>query len=186
MDMYRKPEEAPMHPLVRFKREKTAYAHLIYYGACDKGVVPRCYGWLNLTADDLDSMKLMPNISRRPAWLDFREDDTLPRALLLEYFDNAERLSMYNITPEVADRALRALYCVDASYIKHGDVSPRNILLLPEGRVVLVDFDSADYLGRDPKRPLLRQALFLEISGAWSQFYQFLVRVFHVHAKCPL
>lgn len=41
MDIYRKPEEAPTHALVRFKREKTAYAHLIHYDARDKGAVPQ-------------------------------------------------------------------------------------------------------------------------------------------------
>ena len=34
----------------RFEIERDAYAHLLHYGACEYGAVPRCYGWIELSA----------------------------------------------------------------------------------------------------------------------------------------
>lgn len=70
-----------------------------------------------------------------------------------EVFVNAERLSRENITEDIADKVLRALCDVHATYVYHGDIHRRNILLLLGERIVWIDFDhsrcaSNERLGR--------------------------------------
>lgn len=182
MEGYRKPEEAPPHPLERFAKEQAAYAHLLHYGASEKGAVPHCYGWLECSADDMAAIAALPDIER--PWQMMKNDPTPPKALLLEYFSDAERLSIDTITPIVADKALRALYRIHASYILHSDIHGRNVLVLPDGRVVWIDFDASRYPRVIPTssdspggaaRPLRRQLLMDEFVRAWVHFYGELV-----------
>ncbi|KAJ3555307.1 hypothetical protein NM688_g2650 [Phlebia brevispora] len=145
-------------PMFRFRREKEAYAHLLHSGACAKGIVPHCYGWFDPKERDF-----FPNLldDRRP-----------PKAILLEYFPEAEQLSVLNITSEIADKALRGLYEIHASYVLHGDINKRNVLVLSNGRVVWIDFDEST-CGTETRcdRRLTRQKLLEELSFAWIIFY---------------
>lgn len=95
-----------------------------------------------------------------------------PKAILIEYFEEAERLSHRTVTPKIAQAALRALYDIHAASVRHGDVHLRNILLLPGKRVVWIDFDSSCCVngGR-----VLRQDLVTELRDAWSYMYHRLV-----------
>ena len=175
MGFYRKPEEAPPHPLKRFACEKDAYAHLLHYGACDKGAVPHCFGWLELSPADVDAIEALPGLAS--AWRGMRDDPSLPKALLLEYFPDAAQLSIDNVTSAVAQKVCRALYAVHACYVMHNDVNRRNILVLPDERVVWVDFD-ASWTARQSENepPLRRQYLMKEFTRGWAHCYVDLVR----------
>lgn len=165
------------HPFIRFEHERNAYAHLLHYGACAKGAVPQCHGWIDLTQDDVDSMKLVSTISEKHlAALNASAGRNPPKALVLEYFSCAKQISIDNVTPELANRALHALYWVHASYVWHRDFSRKNILVLPSERVAVVDFDAVDWHGKTTGRVPQRQVLFLEMMGAWAPFYSDMVR----------
>ncbi|OSD08689.1 hypothetical protein PYCCODRAFT_1473256 [Trametes coccinea BRFM310] len=170
LQFYYKPQDAPPHPMIRFASEIEAYAHLQHYGACDAGAVPKCFGWLELTSDDLEAIAALPVVAEE--WRYIKEDELPPKALLLEWFEGAQQLSIDNVTPAIADAGLRALYRVHASFVMHGDVHRRNILVLPGGRVVWIDFDAAFAACEStPDNPMRRQELFCELHRAWVFFY---------------
>ena len=153
---------------------KNAYEHLVHGGACQNGTVPFCFGWLELAKEDLDNLVKLPDLP--DAWSYIHQDDGLPKALLLEYFDGAERMTIDNITVKIADSAVRALYQVHASYVLHNDIHGRNVLVLPGGRVVWVDFDSTDTVDKSTEdRPIRRQELLEELVQSWDIFYNWMV-----------
>lgn len=141
--------------------------------------MPKCYGWLELSVDDMDSVASLPGISIRLQFL--KNDKKPPKALLLEFLEDAQQLSVKTITPQIADAALRSLYHVHASYILHGDMHDRNILVLPTGRVVWVDFDTCIVGGMSSEGipAIARQDLFDELARAWKIFYKEMV------SECP-
>jgi hypothetical protein len=61
-----------------------------------------------------------------------------PMALFLEYFPDMEHLGFYNFTADVANTTLSILTCIHKVHILHYDFVPRNILVSPGGRVVVV------------------------------------------------
>lgn len=101
------------------------------------------------------------------------EDERLPKALLLEYLPDAQNVTIDNVTIDIGDKALRALHAVHACYVFHGDIHGRNVLLLADGRVVWIDFDSAEC---ESSGKLSRAKLLDELSLAWGYFYSHLVR----------
>ncbi len=161
--------------MVRFEREKSAYAHLLHYGICEKGTVPRCYGWFDLSRAHVEHICALPGIDKSLATL--KDNRRTPKAIVLEYFSDAVRLSVTNITLDIADVALRALHTIHSAYVTHNDIHRRNILLLPDNRVVWVDFDSSTCLSEAGSK-MRRQDLLGELEEGWSLFYNFLVRAF--------
>lgn len=181
---YYKPQDAPPHPFRLFEREKKAYAHLVHYGACDKGIVPKCYGWLELSNDDVENILSLPGISESLQSL--KRDEGLPKALLLEYLPNATRISVDNISLELADAALRSFYHIHASYVVHRDVHGRNILVLEGGRVVWIDFDAAWTANEIVAEvPIRRQMMVDELARAWTYLYPELVSAILFGALSP-
>ncbi|EKM52945.1 uncharacterized protein PHACADRAFT_30068 [Phanerochaete carnosa HHB-10118-sp] len=122
-----------------FRRECEAYAHLLHFGICKRRIVPNCYGRTTLSPGHIGKLVALPAASDTVCALP--NEELPPKGILIEYFANAERLSHQNITPEVAQAALRALNAVHTGNVLHGDVHQRNILLLPDRRVVWIDFD---------------------------------------------
>jgi serine/threonine protein kinase len=59
-------------------------------------------------------------------------------ALLLEYFPNMKHVGFYNLTVGVANTALSILTRIHEAQVLHNDFVPRNILVSPSGRVVIV------------------------------------------------
>lgn len=162
---------------MRYAREKAAYEHLLHYGACAEGAVPQCYGWLELSAGDMDKIALVPAVTTRLRNL--KKDIGPPKAFLLGFFEDAAPVSIENVTEAVADSALRALCAIHASYVVYRDVSSRNILVLLGGRVVWVDFVAAA-TPSDPKRSVRRQDFLRELGKAWTHFYMRLVRRYEI------
>lgn len=109
-----------------------------------------------------------------------------PKALVLEFVENATRLSAENITIDIADRVVRGLAAIHAAYVRHGDVAGRNVLVLPQGRVVWIDFDQALCGEREDEREreqLSRQALLRELVGSWNLCYVSYVRAISVSSQ---
>ncbi|KAJ3552279.1 hypothetical protein NM688_g4232 [Phlebia brevispora] len=178
------PEEVVDHPdrdmpsiaMVRFRREKEAYAHLLHYGACQKRVVPMCYGWAELPSS------LVEELSERFGDVDGAEQVSQdiaclkdlsrpPKAIMLEYIEDAVNLSLSNVSTKIAETVLRALCVVHACYVKHNNIARRNILVLKDKRVVLVDFGHAYCVSRKKPDFVRRQDLLKELSRAWSFLY---------------
>lgn len=111
-------------PMAMFERERHAYAHLLRFGACKSGVVPKFYGCTTLSACDVDKLLAFPSISEKTRAL--AGDEPPPKAILIEYFSDAERLSQCNITPEVAQAALRALHLIHTAYVVARHAIPAN------------------------------------------------------------
>ncbi|KAJ3552277.1 hypothetical protein NM688_g4230 [Phlebia brevispora] len=169
-----------MMAMVRFRREAEAYSHLLHYGACQKGVVPMCYGWTELP------FALVDELSERFGDLDEPEiaayyvaclKDLIrpPKAIILEYIEDAEPLSLANVSTKIAATTLRALCDVHACYVKHNDVERRNILVLKDQRVILVDFDAAQCVSLRRPRYVRRQDFLNELAGGWSLLYADLI-----------
>ncbi|EKM52936.1 uncharacterized protein PHACADRAFT_147234 [Phanerochaete carnosa HHB-10118-sp] len=155
---------------VLFQRECNAYAHLLHFGVCKRGTVPHCYGWATLSSRDVGKLVALPLVSDVVRALSSEERP--PKDILIEYFANAERLSYRNITSEIAQVALRALHAINAANVIHGDVHRRNILLLPDKRVIWIDFDCSSCVSSGH---LMRQDFLRELRDAWSYMYEELV-----------
>lgn len=67
----------------------------------------------------------------------------LAAALLLKGFPSAKHLSWENLTPSLAVEAFRAVEAIHGALVIHGDVNERNILVVGDGKVVLIDFDAS-------------------------------------------
>lgn len=93
---------------------------------------------MELASCHLDAIFSLPDVTEN-AW-DLRIGDRLPRGIVLEFFPDAEVLTLENITPALTDRALRALYDIHSAYVQHCAVTRRHMLVLPGNRVVWADF----------------------------------------------
>ena len=155
----------------RFEQERDAYAHLVHGGVCDKGIVPKCFGWLTLTHEIIDKFGTLP--SQVDTARIMRNSETTPRGILLEYFPDAQQMDVTNVTEKLADVAMRGLAEINMAYVLHCDVHRRNILVLPGDRVVWVDFDHAKV--PSGKLTMIRQEFMYEMARGWTCFYEELV-----------
>src|SRR6266481_3206452 len=79
-------------------------------------------------------------MSQKHDWLlHFRSDAKPLKALVLEFLPDATRMTLRTITPQRAKDAMNGLDVIHRAHVLHGDVHPRNLMALPEGRVVWVD-----------------------------------------------
>ena len=136
-----------------------------------------CYGWLALSPQDIEKILAVPELDYIGQGLRSVKD-LGPHAILMEFFDNAARVSIDNVTEQIADAGMKALYDIHRSYVSHGDVHERNILVLPDGRVVWIDFDRSAAPKNLPTMSRLR--LLYEAAEGWGLFYQDLVRFNHI------
>jgi predicted Ser/Thr protein kinase len=115
--------------------EVNAYRHLYFHGIIDEGIVPRIFG---IDKWGVKQFKKTLRGAEIAAGMDFPV-----RVILMEYLEEAEELREENVTLDMAMKALRGIRRIHLASVKHGDVAPRNILVLPSGRVVWIDFSSA-------------------------------------------
>lgn len=145
-----------MDAIYRYRLEKEAYERLSHHGVCARGVAPQCYGWLYLDEERIQQIGLQG----RGAY-----------ALVLEYLEGAQPVTTHNITIDIADKALRGLCDIHAALVLHSDTETKgNLLLLPEGRVVWLDFDSSCC-----GPATTRNRLMYELARCWIYFYRTLV-----------
>ncbi|KAI9061102.1 hypothetical protein FKP32DRAFT_981184 [Trametes sanguinea] len=155
-----------------FEQELDGYAHLQHYGVIEKGVVPRCYGWLTLSPTHITQILKLPRLSKVAKSLEHARAP--PRAILLEYVADAQPLTIDNATDELANATLRGLAEIHSAYVVHGgDVHSRHILVAPDDRVVWVDFGrSRTPAGELEEVRCCRQDLFDELASGWSFLYE--------------
>lgn len=160
---------------MRFRKEVEAYAHLLHYGVDKAGVVPHCYGWLDLSDEDLDKIDGLP-VFEESELQPLQGTRRNPKGVLLEYFEDTKILSIDTVTYELGEIALKGIHAIHSAYVKHGDISRRNLLLLPNNRIVWIDFDhSVCASERNKKYRPDRKALLRELSETWCIFYGTLV-----------
>lgn len=121
--------------LNRFRCELNAYKNLASLGVCEKGLVPRCYGYI----DQLDPKEY------RPYFDHFLHDLYNPKAIIFEYLPNAESLNCVNYSKQRFQMVIDGLKEIHKAFIHHHDIYPRNMLLVPGSpeRMLWVDFDVA-------------------------------------------
>ncbi|KAI9061100.1 hypothetical protein FKP32DRAFT_1605067 [Trametes sanguinea] len=158
--------------LATFEQELEGYAHLQHYGVIEKGVVPRCYGWLTLSPTHITQILKLPRLSKAAKSME-PHARAPPRAILLEYVADAQPLTIDNATDELANATLRGLAEIHSAYVVHGDVHNRHILVAPGDRVVWVDFGrSRTPAGELEEVRCCRQDLFDELASGWSFLYE--------------
>lgn len=121
--------------LNRFRCELNAYKKLLASGACARGFVPKFYGYINR----------MDPAAFQPALQSFARDKLWPRAILLEYFPNAESLNCVNYSDALYPQAIEGMHEIHRAGVHHRDIYPKNLLLVrgnPD-RLVWIDFDVA-------------------------------------------
>lgn len=77
--------------LNRFRCELNAYKKLHASGACERGFVPKFYGYID---------RIHP-VAIHPTFQHFTHDKFNPRAILLEYIPDAEDLNCVNYSEEL-------------------------------------------------------------------------------------
>ncbi|KAL1966270.1 hypothetical protein VTN77DRAFT_4623 [Rasamsonia byssochlamydoides] len=106
--------------LNRFRCELQAYRNLRLFGVCERGFVPRYYGYI----DRLDPTKLQPHLDH------FRNDQHNPRAIFLEYFPDAEKLNCVNYSDQRFQKAINGIKEIHNALIHHHDICPKKISFL--------------------------------------------------------
>jgi len=124
---------------IRYTAETKAYRYLQHYEVTSQGVVPKLYGIL----PSLDKKKLHAILG------DSVPDDgpiKFPAsAIFMEYLEDAERPSAANMTPELAEEALRGLRLIHNAHVLHRDTELRNLLIYPTtNRAIWIDFSIAE------------------------------------------
>ncbi|OKL55282.1 hypothetical protein UA08_09450 [Talaromyces atroroseus] len=121
--------------LNRFRCELNAYNNLEKFGVCELGFVPYFYGHI----DRVDP------VAFQPALRHFAHDKFKPRAIILEYLPNAEKLDCENYSDARYRNAIHGMKQIHKALVHHQDIYPKNVLVVPgqPERVVWVDFDVA-------------------------------------------
>lgn len=191
---FSEPSEELPHPGSPFSQEKEAYAHLVHYGICARGVVPNCYGWSELSVEHVKAIVSLCGPDKVSLQDDLKTGVSI-KAIILEYFPNAEPLSIYNITRQIAEQAFRGLHAIHTAYVQHNNIHRDHIRVLQDGRVVWIDFDKAwcpsqnkvaassvsqgsKGEGQD-QHEVTRLSLFQELNQGWDYMYQTMVSEFN-------
>jgi serine/threonine protein kinase len=98
---------------------------------CQRGFVPFFYGCI----DRIDPSALNPPLEH------FLNDKYQPRARIVEYLPNAERLNCVNYSDALFRGAVDGIKAIHNAFVRHGDIYPKNILITPDRAVG--DFDVA-------------------------------------------
>lgn len=87
----------------------------------------------------------------------FEQDELPPSAVILEYVHDMVRLDLESFTQERLDRIHKILFEFLEAGLLHGDVFPRNMMVVPsspDGRVLWIDFDCAQRITRGQSKDL--------------------------------
>jgi hypothetical protein len=100
---------------------------------CERGFVPFFHGCI----DRLDPSHFHQQLNH------FKEDKFLPRAIVLEYLPEAERLNCLNYSDDLFRSAVDGIREIHDALIHHYDVYPKNMLVVSGTKIVWIDFDVA-------------------------------------------
>lgn len=131
---------ANLNPEVEFQmflREAKAYRRLKDAGLCKQKIVPDFYGTIT---------NILP--TSIPELIDFHQDKLPPNAILIEYVHGMRPLDLSNFSNDRMAKFQSILNTLHELGINHGDVYPRNMMIVAasqevEDRVLFIDFDSA-------------------------------------------
>ncbi|KAF8587320.1 hypothetical protein K439DRAFT_1659148 [Ramaria rubella] len=127
-----------------FFQEAKGYAALLCDGVCAAGFVPQCYGWTTI-----DQSK-WPIAGKHDLLFHFHDETKPLRSLVLEYLPNASQMTVRWINPEMYRTAMLGLDMIHRAGVLQNDIHPRNILVLKDGRVAWIDFESASVWPSNP------------------------------------
>ncbi|KAJ5971295.1 uncharacterized protein N7479_001213 [Penicillium vulpinum] len=121
--------------LNRFRCESNAYQKLLGSGICERGFVPKCYGYI----DRVDPAAFYP-VFQHFAYNKFK-----PRAILLEDLPNSESLNCVNYSDALYPQAIEGMKEIHRAGVHHRDIYPRNLLVVHgnPNRLVWIGFDIA-------------------------------------------
>jgi hypothetical protein len=119
--------------LNRYRCELNAYRNLYRFGVCDRGFVPFFHGCI----DRPDPSAFDPELER------FINDRYFPRAIVLEYLPNAERLNCVNYSGNLFRSAVDGIKEIHGALVHHRDIYPKNMLVVSDTRIVWIYFDVA-------------------------------------------
>ncbi|KAH8430181.1 uncharacterized protein LDX57_007851 [Aspergillus melleus] len=119
--------------LNRFRCELNAYRNLLEFGVCERGFVPFFYGYI----DRLDPSPYHHQLNH------FKKDKFLPRAIVLEYIPEVERLNCLNYSDDLFRYAVDGIREIHDAHVHHHDIYPKNMLVVSGTRIVWIDFDVA-------------------------------------------
>ncbi|OGM47818.1 hypothetical protein ABOM_003282 [Aspergillus bombycis] len=144
--------------LNRFRCELNAYRNLHKYGVCKRGFVPFFYGYI----DRVDPSAFAPPLTP------FICDQFQPRAILLEYLPDAERLNCVNYSEALCLYAVDGIKEIHSALVHHHDIYPKNMLVVSGSRIIWIDFDVAmtfDNMSSREKEYCKREADLVESFG---------------------
>ncbi|KAJ5472256.1 hypothetical protein N7530_006257 [Penicillium desertorum] len=120
--------------LNRFRCESNAYKKLLTSGVCERGFVPKFYGYIDLYPAEFHLFFKL-----------FTYDRFKPKGILLEYLPNAGSLNCVNYSEALYSQATEAMIEIHKAGVHHRDIYPRNLLLVRGNadRLVWTDFDVA-------------------------------------------
>ncbi|KAB8259975.1 hypothetical protein BDV32DRAFT_138490 [Aspergillus pseudonomiae] len=78
-----------------------------------------------------------------PPLTHFIHDQFQPRAVLLEYLPNAERLNCVNYSEALFQYTVDGIKKIHSALVHHHDIYPKNMLVVSGSRIVWIDFDVA-------------------------------------------
>ena len=155
-----------------FDNEIAAYTRFRQCQTAASGAVLQCFGWAEV---DTKFLKTVANMIPSFADAILAHGDHNARGILLEDLPDSEILSIKNITPAVADRALRALQSIHAAFVLHGSLDRDHIVVVPsQDRVVWENFSHSTSYGRRCG-DISRKDLLAELAQAWDLLYRRLV-----------
>lgn len=125
-----------MPELSIFQKERNAYQRLNERGLCARGVVPKFYG----TIENIQLEHWTPHLD-----MFLQENELPPHAILIEYIPNLCEIDLSNYSKDRMDRLLTYLRDFHEVDVLHGDMFPRNMMVIPGNpdRVLWIDFDRA-------------------------------------------
>ncbi|KAI0654978.1 hypothetical protein C8Q70DRAFT_1057915 [Cubamyces menziesii] len=152
-----------------FDNEIAAYTRFRQCQTAASGAVLQCFGWAEV---DTKFLKTVANMIPSFADAILAHGDHNARGILLEDLPDSEILSIKNITPAVADRALRALQSIHAAFVLHGSLDRDHIVVVPsQDRVVWENFSHSTSYGRRCG-DISRKDLLAELAQAWDLLYR--------------
>ncbi|KAI0644134.1 hypothetical protein C8Q79DRAFT_1073399 [Trametes meyenii] len=165
------------NPGGQFQRESSAYARFAHFGVGKSGAVARCYGTVLVDIDSLrNTITAGTGFSQyvRDAIRSSPESAVL-HGIVLEDLGTMETLSITNITDELADRALRALYEVHSAYVLHGAIDYCHVVVdFDRNRVIWTDFGHSVSPEQD-KGGSTRADFLEELANCWYMVYARLI-----------
>lgn len=122
--------------LDRYRCEARAYVNLKKSGLCDRGIVPKVYGFIECLDPHMFEDELH----------NFQCDQHYPNAILLEYLPGVSSMDYLKYSKERMNIAIEGIRQIhELAFVEHMDTYTKNILIAPgpPERVLWADFDIA-------------------------------------------